>query len=314
MPPRMIGGEELRAALTMRDAIEALRIGFRDGDPAATPLRTNLETPSGDLLLMPALTSAGVGVKLVSVTPGNPAAGRPLIDSVYVLFDPEDQHVAAVMDGAALTALRTAAVSGLAASLLANRDAGRLVVFGAGVQARAHVEAMRAVRPIVDVVVVSRSPTRAEALVDDLRADGLDARRGAPGHVAGADLICTCTTSAAPVFEGRLLAPGAHVTAVGAYTPTTRELDAETMRRAKVVVETRETALAEAGDIVMAIDEGAMDASGIVADLSEVVRGASVRTDPADVTVFESVGLAFEDLVTASAVARAADLDPPAIG
>jgi ornithine cyclodeaminase len=310
----MIGAEELRAVVSMPDAIEALRVGFRDGDPAAVPLRTHVDTSSGDLLLMPAVGPSGVGVKLVTVTPANPAAGRPLIDSVYVLFDPGDQHALAVMDGAALTALRTAAVSGLATSLLANPDAGRLIMFGAGVQARAHVEAMRAVRAIVEVVIVSRSPAPAEALVADLRRDGVAARVGVPDDVAEADLVCTCTTSPDPVFDGERLQPGAHVTAVGAYTSATHELDAETMRRAKVVVETRGVALAEAGDIVLAIGEGAMTASDIVADLSELVRGAPVRTDPTDATIFESVGLAFEDLVVASTVAGAVAQDPSAIG
>jgi ornithine cyclodeaminase/alanine dehydrogenase-like protein (mu-crystallin family) len=313
MPLRVIDREELRAALTMRDAIEALRIGFRDGDPSHTSPRAHLETPSGSLLMMPAFGAAGVGVKLVTVTPANPAAGRPPSYSSSVLFDPNDQHAVVVLDGAALTALRTAAVSGLAASLLANPDAGRLVVFGAGVHARAHVEAMRAVRPIVDVAVVSRGPAAADAFVEDLRRDGVDARLGEPHDVGGADLVCTCTTSPVPVFDGHALAPGAHVTAVGAYTLATRELDGETMRRGRLVVETREAALAEAGDIALAIGEGAIDASTILADLSEVVRGGSVRTDPADVTIFESVGLAFEDLVVASAIARAVALGPHAI-
>ena len=314
MAPRLIGAEELRTVLPMRDAIDALRIGFRDGDPSATPLRSHVETASGELLIMPAVGPAGVGVKLVTVTPGNPAAGLPLIDSVYALFDPGDQRAVVVMDGASLTALRTAAVSGLAASFLANPDAGRLVVFGAGVQARAHVEAMRAVRAVVEVVIVPRRPGPAAALVEDLRRAGVDSRVGAPDDVSGADLICTCTTSPTPVFDGTLVRPGTHVTAVGAYTPNSRELDAETMRGAKVVVETREAAFAEAGDLILAIGEGAMSTSDIVSDLSELARGAQVRTDPTQITIFVSVGLAFEDLVVASAVARATALSPPAIG
>jgi alanine dehydrogenase len=161
---------------------------------------------------------------------------------------------------------------------------------------------------------VSRGPAAAGVLVDDLRRDGLHARLGEPDDVGGADLICTCTTSPVPVFDGHALAPGAHVTAVGAYTPTTRELDGETMRRGRLVVETREAALAEAGDIALAIEEGAIDPSAIVADLSEVVGGATVRTGPADVTVFESVGLAFEDLMVASAIARAVGVEPHSIG
>jgi len=169
------------------------------------------------------------------------------------------------------------------------------------VQARAHVEAMRAVRPLERAVVVSRTRERAEALAAELRASGLAAEVGAPEAVAEADLVCTCTTSPTPVFDGRLLPPGAHVNAVGAYTPQTRELDEATILRARVVVETREAALAEAGDLLIPMRGGRIGPEHVVADLAEVVRGAAVRRSAEDVTVFESVGVAFEDLVVARA-------------
>jgi ornithine cyclodeaminase/alanine dehydrogenase-like protein (mu-crystallin family) len=305
-PLPLLGPETVRAALPMTRAIEVLRIAFRNGDPSSTPPRTGVETASGTLLTMPAMGPEGVGVKLVTVTPANPDAGLPLIDSVYVLFDARDQHAMGILDGSALTALRTAAVSGLAASMLARPEAGHLLVFGAGVQARAHVEAMRAVRPITDVVVVARTKVHARRLVDELAADDMPARVGSAEDVARADLICTCTTSPVPVFDGRALAPGAHVTAVGSFTTRTRELDAETMRRGRIVVETRDAALAEAGDITIAITERAITREAIVADLAEVVRGHPVRSAPDDVTVFKSVGLAFEDLAVATAVVRSA--------
>ncbi|MGH7541438.1 MAG: ornithine cyclodeaminase family protein, partial [Gemmatimonadota bacterium] len=133
---RVIGAEELRARLPMAAAVDALEEAFRVGVPAGAPLRTHVETPAGSLLLMPATGEAGVGVKLVTLTPGDPGRGLPFIHAVYILFDPETQVPLAVMDGAALTALRTAAVSGLATRHLAREDAARLVVFGAGVQAR----------------------------------------------------------------------------------------------------------------------------------------------------------------------------------
>jgi ornithine cyclodeaminase len=243
-----------------------------------------------------------VGVKLVTLSEFNPQRGLPFIHAAYVLFDPETQRPEALVDGTELTAIRTAAVSALATRHLANPDASRLAIFGAGVQAVTHLEAMLAVRPIRSVTVISRGAERAAALVDRAAAAGIAARVGTPRDVGDADLVCTCTTSAVSVFDGGDLASGTHVNAVGAYLPDQREVDTQTVRRAEVVVETREAALAEAGDLLIPIGEGAITRAHIVADLAEVVRGATVRTSPDDVTLFESVGLGFEDL----AVARAA--------
>jgi ornithine cyclodeaminase/alanine dehydrogenase-like protein (mu-crystallin family) len=302
---RLIGAEELRARLPMEAAVDALEEAFRTLDPAGGPLRTHVETPAGTLLLMPAFGDAGVGVKLVSLTPANPGRGVPFIHAIYVLFDAETQAPEAVLEGSALTALRTAAVSGLATRALAREDAERLVVFGAGTQARSHLEAMCAVRPVTDLVVVSRSLVRAEELVQEGLGRGLTARRGEPEAVARADLVCTCTTSETPIFDGSSLAPGAHVNAIGSFRPETREIDSETVRRSRVVVETREAALAEAGDLLLPIEEGVVQAGHIVADLGETVRGADVRRSPEDVTLFKSVGIAFEDLVLGRAVLSA---------
>lgn len=302
---RVVGADELRAALPMAAAVDALETAFRDEDPSgAGPVRSSVATPAGSLLLMPAAGGRGVGVKLVTLTEANPAAGLPFVQAAYVLFDPGTQAPLATLDGTALTALRTAAVSGLATRFLAPDDAHRLVLFGAGVQAVAHLEAMAAVRPIEEVVVVSRSPARAEALVVAARASGLRADTGGPDAVGSADLICTCTTSPTPVFDARV-ADGAHLNAVGAYRPDTREIDTETVRRARVVVETREVAAAEAGDVLVPIAEGAIGAGHVVADLHELVRGTPVRRDARDVTLFVSVGMAFEDLVVARAVVEA---------
>jgi ornithine cyclodeaminase len=290
----------------MRAAIDALERAFRDGDPAGGPLRSQLGTPEGTLLLMPATGPAGVGVKLVTVTPANASRGEPLIGAVYVLFDAWSQQPRAVLDGAALTALRTAAVSGLATRFLARPDAARLVLFGAGVQAGEHLEAMVAERPIERVVVVSRSGSPASALAARASALGLDAAVGGPEAVRDADLICTCTTSERPLFDGAWLPGGVHVNAVGSYRPQTRELDTETVRRAALVVEERAAALAEAGELALAIAEGAIEAGHVRADLHELMNGSQVRTSPRDVTVFKAVGLAFEDLAVAAAALEAA--------
>jgi ornithine cyclodeaminase len=289
----------------MEAAVDALEEAFRTLDPVGGPLRTHVDTPAGTLLLMPAFGEAGIGVKLVSLTPANPGRGVPFIHASYVLFDAETQAPEAVLEGSALTALRTGAVSGLATRALAREDAERLVVFGAGTQARSHLEAMCAVRPVADLVVVSRSLGRAEELVREGLGRGLTARRGGPEDVARADLVCTCTTSETPLFDGSSLAPGTHVNAIGSFRPETREVDSETVRRSRVVVETREAALAEAGDLLLPIEEGVFQAGHIVADLGETLRGTDVRRSPEDVTLFKSVGIAFEDLVVARAVLSA---------
>jgi len=197
------------------------------------------------------------------------------------------------------------AVSGLATRLLAVEDARALVIFGAGVQATSHLEAMLAVRPVELVTIVSRTPSRAEGLVEIARSAGTRASVGGPDAIASADLVCTCTTSDVPVFDGRLLPPGVHVNAVGAYLPGARELDTEAVRRARVVVETRNAALAEAGDLLIPIEEGAIGPDHIVADLRELVSGVPVRKGCDDITLFESVGISFEDLVVARAAVDA---------
>jgi ornithine cyclodeaminase/alanine dehydrogenase-like protein (mu-crystallin family) len=297
----VIDADALGRLLPVEAAIDALQDAFGAGPLPDAPPRSRVETASGALLLMPAHGDLGVGVKLVTLTEANPERGLPFIHAAYVLFDAETQAPRALLDGAALTALRTAAVSGLATRFLARADARRLVLYGAGVQARSHLEAMRAVRPVEEVVVVSRGRAKAEALAADASALGLRAEVGEPGAEHEADLVCTCTTSATPVVSGRSLPDGVHVNAIGAYTTAMRELDAEAVRRAKVVVETREAAAAEAGELALALAEGVIGSDHVVADLAEVVRGKPVRTSDRDVTLFKSVGVALEDLVVAAA-------------
>ena len=284
----------------MPAAIDALHAAFAAELPE-TPLRSHVDTAAGRLLLMPAWGEQGVGVKLVTLTRSNSERGLPFIHALYVLFDAETQAPVATLDGAALTSLRTAAVSGVATRLLAREDASRLVLFGAGVQATSHLDAMRAVRPIEEVVVVSRGSERAAALVERAGAMGLRARIGTPSDVGAADVVCACTTSERPVVEGASLPAGVHVNAIGAYLATMRELDTEAVRRSKVVVDTREAAFAEAGDLLIPIGEGAIGREHVLADLAELVRGAEVRSAADDVTVFKAVGVAFEDLIVARA-------------
>ncbi len=289
-------------------AVAALEAALAAGVGEAPP-RAHVPVPGGELLLMSASSAQGVGVKLVTINRGNAAHGRPLIGGMFVLFDADTLAPTLTIDGAALTALRTAAVSALVTSRLAAPDARRLVLFGAGRQGRAHLDAMCAVRPIEEVVVVGGSADRVAALVAEAERRGLRARAGTPDAVREADVVCTCTTSATPVFPGALLAPGTHVNAVGAYRPDTRELDDDAVAAARIVVESEEAALAEAGDLLIPLRSGALSRAAIVADLAALVGGAPVRTSPRDVTIYKSVGVAWEDLAVAIAAARA---DAPA--
>jgi len=287
----------------MKAAVDALEAAFAAADETVTPPRMHVDVPDGTLLVMPSAGRAGAGVKLVTLNPENPSRGLPFIHGAYVLFAPETLVPECLIDGAALTGLRTAAVSGVATRYLAREDARHLVVFGAGAQATAHLEAMVSVRKLERVTIVSRSREPAVRLTERAEEMGLAARVGAPEDVADADIVCTCTTSAEPVFDGAALPSGCHVNAVGAYQPHTRELDDAAVTRAKVVVEHRDAALEEAGDLLIPIENGVITRDHIVADLFEVVRGAAVRTARDDVTVFKSVGVAFEDLAVARAAA-----------
>lgn len=301
----LIDADELARLLSMRAAIDALERAFADPVLPEAPQRIRVEVPGGELLLMPAAGWAGVGVKLVTLNPSNPGRGLPFVQGAYVLFDPDTLSPEAVLDGTALTNLRTAAVSGVATRHLARPDASRLVLFGAGATANAHLDAMLAVRPLRTVRVVSRSRGPAESLASRAGEAGLEAAVAGPEAVAEADVVCTCTTSERPVFDGTLLPPGVHVNAIGAYRPDMRELDDETVVRARVTVETRAAAMAEAGDLLIPLRSGRIDRDHVVADLGEVVRGASVRRGPTDITVFKSVGIASEDLVVARAILEA---------
>lgn len=293
-----VGADLLAQTLTMTDAVDALERAFAATLPAA-PARSHLDTGTGDLLLMPAWGEDAAGVKLVTVAPGNPARELPLIQGVYVLFEKPSLTPVALFDAAALTALRTAAVSGVATRHLSRQDALCLVIFGAGIQARSHLEAMAAVRVLEEVRVVSRSGHRAREVVDIARASGLDADIARADAVADADIVCTCTTSSNPVFDGKLLSPGVHVNAIGSYKRSARELDDFVMAQARVVVDTQ-TALQESGDLVAPIESGVLQRNEID-DLGSVVRGGRGRVADTEMTVFKSVGAAFEDLVVAQA-------------
>jgi ornithine cyclodeaminase/alanine dehydrogenase-like protein (mu-crystallin family) len=302
--PLWVDAERLRTAMSMGDAVSALESGFADELPI-TPQRMVVERGAEQLILMPAAGAMGSGVKLVTLQSENPGRGLPLIQGVYALFAAETLSPLAFFDGAELTRLRTPAVSALATKYMARPDARRLLVFGAGVQARAHVEAMQSVRAIDHVTIVDPAQAPAQALVEDLRAQGIEAEVGTAEQIGSAEIVCTCTTSPTPLFDGEWLAPGTHINAMGSYQPHTREIDSATCARSRIAVESREAVMAEAGDLLLAIGEGVIAEGDVIAELAELARGARVREDDEQITLFKSVGVAFEDLIVAAAAFRA---------
>ncbi|MFJ8602617.1 ornithine cyclodeaminase family protein [Streptomyces shenzhenensis] len=260
--------------------------------------RTSVPLDNGELLLMPAAGSETVGVKIIGVAPGNPELGLPRIQGLYTLFDAHTLAPLAVLDGTALTTVRTAGQSAFVVRELAPEQARRLVVFGAGPQAEAHVEAVRAVRSIDTVRIVGRRQERVAALCERLGRSGVDVRPGEPGDVASADIVVCATTSATPVFDGADLADHAFVVAVGSHTPDARELDGHVFSRASLVlVEHRQTALREAGDIVRAVEDGALD-PGRLRDFGDL---AGLRAG-GGISVYKSVGMGWQDLAVAQVV------------
>jgi ornithine cyclodeaminase/alanine dehydrogenase-like protein (mu-crystallin family) len=300
-----LGPADVRGALSMKDAIDALDEAFSGVLPSAPP-RSHLDVGRGDLLVMPAWgETLGVGVKLVTVAPDNPSVGLPLIHGVYVLFDGESLRPTALLDGAALTGIRTAAVSAVATRYLARPDSSTLLVFGGGTQGLAHIEAMGEVLPELErVLCASRSGPSADRLVARAAELGHGAEVASAEAVEEADVVCACTTASSALFDGTRLRPGTHINAVGAYRPDARELDDQTIARSKVFVEVKDAALREAGDLRIPIESGVLVGSDVT-ELDDVAGGrAPGRTDVDDVTLFKSVGVAFEDLVVAAAAVK----------
>lgn len=313
---RIIGAEALRAALPWEALEAALAKVFRDG--CAAPLRHRHALPQGDapegmLLLMPAWELPGTpgrrhsGVKIVHVLPGNAERGIPAVQASYLLSDAETGEAIALLDGGELTDRRTAAASTLAGRFLARPDSRRLLVLGSGRVATALAEAWAARFPITEIAIWSRRTENAERLAARLAAHGLPARAAATPDPRGFDIVSAATLSDTPLLRGAEVEPGTHVDLVGAFRPTMRESDSALVARATVVVDTRAGGLAEAGDIVQAIAEGAITEAHVAADLAELCRGAHPGRRRADeITLFKSVGWAGEDLAAAVLAAQAA--------
>jgi ornithine cyclodeaminase/alanine dehydrogenase-like protein (mu-crystallin family) len=294
---------------TMDEAIGVMRralLMLERGD-VVMPLRTMLSLPGGDRVmgLMPSYAGEleAVGVKVVAAFPENLGTEYDTHQGVVLYFDTQRGLLRAIVDATSITAIRTAAVSGVATDLLARPEAGDLAIIGAGTQARTHLQAMNAVRSLRRVRVFSLPPGSAEKFaIRESRSHGLPVEVAATvaEAVAGADIICTTTTAAEPVLRGEWVSPGAHINAVGAYTPFTRELDSPLVVGARLYADRRESLLREAGEFLVPKGEGLIGDDHVVGEIGEVLAGkAPARTSPEQITLFKSLGIAIEDLASA---------------
>jgi ornithine cyclodeaminase/alanine dehydrogenase-like protein (mu-crystallin family) len=290
-------------------AMRAVLIALQEGR-AQQPLRTVLrpEGAAGLVALMPSYLADGsdgaYGLKAIVVTPSNPAAGLDAHQGVVLLSGGQTGEPLALLNASAVTEIRTAAVSVVATELLARKDADVLAVIGTGVQARAHIEALTAARRLAEIRVAGREPAKAERFARSL-AGHIDtpvrACPSVPEAIAGAGLVVTATSSAEPVLRGEWLEPGMHVNAVGASQPSMRELDGAAMAAGVLFADRRESLLAESGDYVLAAAEGAAAAGQVRAELGEILAGRALgRLGEDEITIFESLGLAVEDLAAAA--------------
>jgi ornithine cyclodeaminase len=307
----VLSERDVRGLLDMESCIEAMAdvlTSLARGE-LFQPLRSVVRPPdaAGLLGLMPSHrggSSPAYALKEIVVTPANPARGLDAHQGAVLLHDGETGELIAVLNASPVTAIRTAAVSAVATRALARKDAERVAILGAGVQARAHVDAMRAVLDDPEVRIYARRMEAGEELAAEV---GALASPSPDAALFGAEVVCTTTTSAEPILEHRWLAPGAHVNAVGSSIPTARELDTETMQKASLFVDRRESTLNEAGDYLIPAADGVFGEEHIKAELGEVLAGlAPGRTDERELTVFKSLGVAVEDLAAADLAVRRA--------
>jgi alanine dehydrogenase len=300
---------DVRQLLSMDDLIEAMHSALAElsSGRVQQPLRTVLEIGEQKAFfgVMPAHvpTTGALGTKLVTVFGSNAALGLPTHLATILLFDSTTGELLSVMDGRFITEARTAAVSAVSAKLLAREDAAVLAIIGSGVQARSHLRALTRVRKVREVRVWSPTERRRLDFADEMQAETSARIRPVPSArdaVEGADLIVLATAAREPVIQGDWVATGAHIAAVGACRPDQREMDAALVARARVFVDSRSGALAEAGDLVLAIREGAFAPQQIAGELGELASGLIAgRRGPDDITLFKSLGMAVEDVAAA---------------
>ena len=289
--------------------ISAIEAAFRDRYPTVViPLRTQIATNDGVVLIMPCYdpTRNTLGMKLVTVL-NHPARPEDRVQATYLLLDPASGQPRLEIPASYLTDLRTAPTSAVATTHLARDDAKTLGIFGTGREARAHLRVVRLVRNFTRILVTGSTPEKSRSFAEEMSkelsvaVEAADARTCA----SNSDVICTCTTSSQPLFDGFLLKPGTHLNVIGAFQPHTREVDDVTVRRSLVVAETYDAVFAEAGDILIPLNQSLITRDHVRADLHELLSGKkTVRSSPQDITLFKSVGFALEDLATAELVLK----------
>jgi alanine dehydrogenase len=319
---RILSRTDVQHALSMQDAIPMVRDAFAQlsTNQATVPLRVPvpIRKHDGVTLFMPAYlhSSDALAIKIVSVHNQNPAKGLPLIHALVVVIDAATGKPLAAMEGGYLTALRTGAVSGVATELLARRAARVAAVFGAGVQGHTQLRAISAVRPLELAYIFDAVPGKAEQFVREMSGQPdlpreLRAASSPTQAVRDADIICTATTASHPVFSGKDIKRGVHINAIGAYTPQMQEIDEETLKRAdKIVIDSHSGAMAEAGDLIIALEKGAIKPEDIYAEIGEIAAGKLPgRQSDDEITFFKSVGNAVQDASVARAIYDAAQRD-----
>jgi len=319
MELRILGAEDTRRALPMGETIEAMKQAFGQlsAGTASVPPRSHIDVDDaeGVSLFMPALLADtdDLALKVVSVFPANIKRGLPTIHALVVVLDAETGVPIALIEGGTLTAIRTGAGSGAATDLLARSVARRVAILGAGVQARTQLEAVCSVRAIESVSIFSPDAEHSRAFADETVAKPwapatITLTENASDAIADADVICTATTSTTPVFDGSDLKRGAHINAIGSFTPTVQELESAVVERSLLIVDSREAALAETGDLIIPIQEGRISEDHIQAELGDIVnRDHPGRTDADQITLYKSVGIAVQDAAAAGLALRRAE-------
>ena len=304
----IINAAAVRKLLPMDECIDAMEPAMIAATTGAISMPPRLVAPlideSGTLVLMPGSSTelAAFGAKVINLIPDNPTRGLPAIQGFIALFDHASGTPVAIIDGAEVTGIRTAAASGLATRLLARADAHTCGIFGNGVQAVTHIDAMRAVRPVDEIVVWGRNPDKVQAFArEQAQRTGISVKATADPAEAGAcDLVCTTTTSPDPVLAGEWVKPGAHVNLVGAHSLTTRECDTGLVVKSSVYVDLMESVRDEGGDIMIPVQEGAIDESHIIGELGELLQGKIPgRLDEEQVTLYQSHGINAQDMYAA---------------
>ena len=306
---RILTSDDVKAALPMPKAIEIMKHAFGQlsAGKATVPLRSKISSDKGDTLLMPAYLngSQDLGIKIVSIYKDNPSKDIPTVTAIVIVLDPQTGQPRALIEGDSLTAIRTGATGGLASELLARRNAKTVALFGAGVQARAQLQGVITVRSITRINLLDLSLSASQKLADEIatweQAPAVDLVSNSKEAIQDADIIITATTSSKPVFDGHGLKAGTHITGVGSYTPQMREVDETTVQRARIVVDSREACLAEAGDLI--IPKATVDA-----ELGEIINGIKPgRHSDEEITFFKTVGVAVEDAAAAAAILSEAE-------